>query len=182
MRCHLKPFALLTAWLLAWIVFVADAPSQALAASMTTKDVQILAKVIGFLEPAPSGVVTVAVAYDPGNTDSRKDAEAIAAYFGDGLKAGAAFLKPQLVEVGQLATGGFVAVIAASAVKIDQVFAATKALHIACVTADADAVQIGQCLMSVKSVPKVEILLNRSAASISGVSFGSAFLLMAHEV
>jgi hypothetical protein len=36
--------------------------------------------------------------------------------------------------------------------------------------------------MSVKSDPKVEILINRAAATNSGVSFGSAFLLMAHAV
>jgi hypothetical protein len=36
--------------------------------------------------------------------------------------------------------------------------------------------------MSVKSDPKVEILISRSAAASSNVGFGSAFLLMAHEI
>ena len=35
--------------------------------------------------------------------------------------------------------------------------------------------------MSVKSDPKVEILINKAAAAGSNVAFGSAFLLMAHE-
>ena len=45
-----------------------------------------------------------------------------------------------------------------------------------------NAVQAGQCVMSVKSDPKVEILISRSAAATSNVGFGSAFLLMAHEI
>ena len=152
------------------------------AASMTPKDVLILTKAIGFLPPAPSGLATIAIAYELDNADSKQDAEAIAGYFGDGLKAGNALLKPRLVEVGQLAAGGFVAVISAASVKVEQIAAATRALHVACITADTSAVQAGQCVMSVKSAPKVEILISRAAAARSNVGFGSAFLLMAHEL
>lgn len=141
-----------------------------------------MAKAIGFMEPAPSGAATVAIAYDPADPASKQDADTIAGYFGDGLKAGAAVLKPKVIAVGQLSTGGFIAVVAAAGTKIDQVSAATRALKVACVTPDAAAVQAGQCVMSVKSDPKVEILISKSAASSSGVSFGSAFLLMAREV
>ncbi|MGD0434589.1 MAG: hypothetical protein ABSA58_26220 [Acetobacteraceae bacterium] len=152
------------------------------AASLTQKDVQILAKAIGFLEPPPSGNGTVAIAYDPADPASKQDADAIASYFGEGLKAGNAVLKPVVTAVGQLSSGGFVAVVAAAGVKVDQVATATRALHVACITADATAVQSGQCVMSVKSDPKVEILISRSAAASSNVGFGSAFLLMAHEI
>ncbi len=156
--------------------------NPASAGSLTQKDVQILAKAIGFLEPPPSGAATVAIAYDPADPASKQDADAIAGYFGEGLKAGAAVLKPKVVEVGQLSGGGFVAVVAASGVKIDQVAKAAQTLHVTCVTTDAAAVQAGQCVMSVKSDPKVEIEINRAAAASSGVAFGSAFLLMAHAI
>jgi hypothetical protein len=169
-------------WGLALALLTAVGAGGADASSLTQKDVQILAKAIGFLEPAPTGAATVAIAYDPADPASKQDAEAIAGYFGDGLKAGAAILKPKVTEVGQLSTGGFVAVVAAAGVKIDQIAAATRALHVACITADASAVQAGQCVMSVKSDPKVEILVSRSAAASSSVGFGSAFLLMAHEI
>lgn len=152
------------------------------AASMSQKDVQILAKAIGFLEPPPSGSVTIAIAFDPANPASKADAEAIAGYFGEGLKAGNATLKAKVTDVSQLAGGGFLAVVAAAGVKVDQVAGATRAMHVACITADATAVESGQCVMSVKSDPKVEILVSRSAAASSNVGFGSAFLLMAHQI
>jgi hypothetical protein len=169
-------------WVFALALMAAAGSNSASAASMTQKDVQIMAKAIGFLEPPPSGPATVAIAYDPANPASKQDAEAIAAYFGDGLKAGGAVLKAKATEVGQLSAGGFIAVVAASGAKIDQVSSATHALHVPCVTADASAVQAGQCVMSVKSDPKVEILISKSAAASSNVGFGSAFLLMAHEI
>jgi hypothetical protein len=171
------------AWGLALTLLAATGGyNPASAGSLSQKDVQILAKAIGFLEPPPSGAATVAIAYDPADPASKQDADAIAGYFGDGLKAGAAVLKPKVTEVGQLGGGGFVAVVAASGVKIDQVSKAAQALHVACITSDAAAVQAGQCVMSVKSEPKVEIQISRAAAASSGVAFGSAFMLMAHAI
>ncbi len=154
----------------------------AFASSMTQKDVQILAKAIGFLEPSPSGPQTVAIVYDPAVPGSKQDADAIAGFFGAGLKAGAAMLNPKPTELSGLKAGGFVAVIIATGVKPDQVLSATRALHVACITGDSTAIQAGQCVMSVKSDPKVEILISHAAATASGVGFGSAFLMMAHEI
>ncbi len=163
-------------------MLIAAGSTGAEAGSLSQKDVQIMAKAIGFLEPPPSGPAIVAIAYDPADPASKQDAEELAGYFGDGLKAGAATLKPKVTEVGKLSAGGFIAVVTASGVKSDQVFSVTRSQHVACVTPDASAVQSGQCLMSIKSSPKVEILISRSAMSGSSVEFGSAFLLMAHEL
>jgi hypothetical protein len=172
-----------TTWGLALALLAAAGGfASASAGSLTQKDVQIVAKAIGFLEPPPSGAVMVAIAYDPADSASKQDADTIASYFGEGLKAGAAILKPKVVEVGQLSGGGFIAVVAAGGTKIAQVAAAGKALHITCITADSAAVVAGQCVMSVKSEPKVEIQINRAAAASSGVAFGSAFMLMAHAI
>jgi hypothetical protein len=181
MKPHRSPRPACLGFVIAVLTAIGFAPS-ARADSLTQKDIQILAKALGFLQPAPLGESVVAIAYDPADPASRKDAETIAGYFGDGLKAGGAVLKPKVRAVGDLASGGFIAVVAASGVKAEQISGASKALRVACVTADQTAVQSGQCLMSVKSTPKVEILISRSAATGSGVGFGSAFLLMAHEV
>jgi hypothetical protein len=167
---------------IAALTFAAGYGPPANAGSLSERDVQILAKVIGFLEPPPSGAATIGIAYDPASAASKRDAEEIASYFGEGLKGGSAFLKPKLTTIGDLANGGFVAVIAAAGAKVEKIYSVTKSLHVACVTANTEDVQVGQCLVAVKSAPKVEILINRAAAASSGVGFGSAFLLMAHEI
>jgi hypothetical protein len=182
MKLHQRRASWRAATRVALCLLLAAGIEAANAASLTQKDVQILVKAIGFLEPPPSGNGTVAIAFEPSNPASKADADAIAGYFGDGLKAGAATLKAVVTPVGSLSGGGFVAVVAAAGVKAEQVSTATRALHVACITSDATAVQAGQCVMSVKSDPKVEILISRSAAASSNVGFGSAFLLMAHEI
>jgi hypothetical protein len=169
MKLHQRRASWRAATRVALCLLLAAGIEAANAASLTQKDVQILVKAIGFLEPPPSGNGTVAIAFEPSNPASKADADAIAGYFGDGLKAGAATLKAVVTPVGSLSGGGFVAVVAAAGVKAEQVSTAT-------------AVQAGQCVMSVKSDPKVEILISRSAAASSNVGFGSAFLLMAHEI
>ena len=124
MRKSQKTICQPAVWALALtFALAAGGCNPAHASSLTQKDVQILAKAIGFLEPPPTGPATVAIAYDPADPASKADADAIAGYFGDGLKAGGAVLKPKVTEVGQLAVGSFVAVIAANGVKIDQVSA-----------------------------------------------------------
>jgi hypothetical protein len=44
------------------------------------------------------------------------------------------------------------------------------------------ATQAGNCAVSVQSDPKVQITVNKAAASASGVSFASAFLMMVTEI
>jgi hypothetical protein len=150
--------------------------------SLTSRSVQILGRAIAFLQPPPSGTATVAIAYDPAHPASKQDADAIAGFFGDGLRTGPANLKAQAVDVSQLASGHFIAVIAAAGVNIDQVFSASRALRVPCITADAEAVQGGRCVMSVQSDPKVDIQINAAAASLSGVAFRSAFMFMARVI
>ena len=51
-------------------------PSAAAAASFTTKDLQILGRAIGFMQPAPGSDGFIAIVYMAGNAASRQDADA----------------------------------------------------------------------------------------------------------
>ena len=152
------------------------------AATLSAKDSAIIAKAIGFLDPAPSGGV-VAVAYDGGNAASKADADAIATLFSGGLAEGSNSVTAKPVDVASLGDGsGYVAVIAAQSASGDKIMQAIKAHHIPCITADAPVVQSGQCVMSVESDPKVQITVNHAAAQAIGVSFQSAFRMLIHEI
>jgi hypothetical protein len=171
-----KPVACILLALAAIVIGCHAADAQALS----QKDVQIIAKAIGFLEPAPSGTATVAIVYT--DAASKQAATTIAGYFGGGLQAGGATLKSRVVTPADLAAGGFLAIIAPDGAIAGQVSAAAKAQHALCVTADEAAVQSGACAMAVKTTPSVEIIVNKAAAAAAGVGFGSAFLLMAHQI
>jgi hypothetical protein len=148
------------------------------AASLSDKDVQLMVRAIGFLRPEPDNSGIVAIAYDAADPDSKRDAEAIASYFAGGLKAGPAVLLPRVLDGPRLAGGGFAAIITASGANLDLVAAAARQWHAPCLTGDASLVRSGRCVLSVRSEPKVEITVSRTAAADVGVSFVSAFLMM----
>jgi hypothetical protein len=148
------------------------------AASLTDVDVRLMVRAIGFLQPRPADGGIVAIAYDAADPASKQDAEAIAGYFGDGLKAGNAMLAPRIEDVGQLAAGGFVAIITARGVNLGRVAAIGRALHVPCLTGDPAQIGTSLCVMAVRSKPTVEITVSRAAAASGEVTFAAAFLMM----
>jgi hypothetical protein len=151
-------------------------PPTGLAATFTAKDMQILGKVLAFVDPVPVGVV--AVVYATGNDASKQDADAIAGYVGDGHT-----LKAKVMDVAALsASAGIAVIIAAQGAASDAVMAVVKARRILCVTGEIDALRAGKCVMAIKSDPKVEITVSHAALEAAGIGLASAFRMMIHEL
>jgi len=150
------------------------------AASLSGKDVQIIAKTMGFLDPAPAGGV-IAVVYS--DAASKADADEIAASFGEGLASSGGIVTAKAVDAGSLGGGnGYIAMILAAGATTDAVAAAAKAHRIPCITASTAMVQSGACTMAVQSTPKVSIIVNHAAAQAAGIGFASAFSMLIHEI
>ncbi len=164
---------------LAAIWLIVAGPAQ--AASLTSRDAQIIAKVLGFLDPAPPGGV-VAVLYASGNAASKTDAAAVVALFGDGLASGGGKVTAEAVDAARFGDGrGFVAIIlAAGATDADA--PAGKAHGLLSISAADVLVQAGHCVMAVHASPRVEITVNRAAAQAAGVRFTAAFGMLVHEI
>jgi hypothetical protein len=157
-------------------------PSTASAASLTTKDVQIVAKAMGFLDPAPAGGA-IAVIYSKADPASKADAESIAALFGDGVSSKSGTLTAKAIDAAALGdASGFVGIIVAAGVGGDAAMTASKTRHIPCITGSLVLVQGGHCTMSVGTDPKVDITVNHAAAQAAGVAFASSFRMLIHEI
>ncbi|HMD23998.1 MAG TPA: hypothetical protein VKH61_07840 [Streptosporangiaceae bacterium] len=167
----------LAAGLVAWL---ATAPSR--AASLPPADIPILGKALAFLNPPLAGDSVVAIVYQAGDPASRRDADALAAEIGGSLHIGGAVLTPRVVASAALADGRFTLVIAALGAASTAVLDAARAQHALCVTADLAAVQAGTCTMAIQSDRRVEIFVNRAAASQAGLTFATAFRIMVHEL
>jgi hypothetical protein len=153
----------------------------ALAGTLSRQDVQILGKVLGFVDPTPTGVI--AVVYAGGDDASKREADAIAGYVGDGLKLGGQTLKAKVVDAAALGDGaGIALIIAAQRAAGDAVMAVAKSRRILCVTGDIDALRAGKCVMAIKSDPKVEITVSHVAIDAVGVDLASAFRMMIREL
>jgi altronate dehydratase len=119
-----------------------------------------------------------------GNAQSEREGEVLQRLLGAGLKIGNVTLKPVLVyvnDVGRADVGLFIltAGLDAAAAPVGAV-AAQK--QIACMTTDLGQVRSGRCVMGVRSQPKIEILVNRTAAQQAKLSFSSVFRMMITEI
>ena len=157
-------------------------PRPALAASLSPQEVQVLGKALALVQPLPAGATTIAVVYASGNAGSRADAEQIAAEIGDGFQVGPVVLKPLVVDSAALATIDPAVIVTAIDANGDAVLRASRARHALCVTGELAAVKSGRCIMTIRSDPRVEIVLNAEAARAAGVSFPIAFHMMVREL
>jgi hypothetical protein len=153
--------------------------ASAAAASLSGRDVQIIVKALGFLEPAPQGGL-VAVIYAPGNTASRADANAIVSLFGTSLLSNGGSVTARAIDAASFGDGAaYVAIILAAGMEN----AGTTPLRhgLLSITAADDLVKSGRCVMAVHSQPRVDITVNRAAAQAAGVGFTAAFGMLVHE-
>lgn len=149
---------------------------------MSSRELQVLGRVITFLLPAPSAGTQLGIVYASGDPASRRDAEEIVALLGDGLKNGTATITPKLVDSATFTAGSYRLVIVAAGANGPQISAITRSAHALCVTADTDAVQAGLCTMAIRSDPRMEIIVNHAAAVAGGIEFAAAFRMMIREI
>lgn len=153
-------------------------------AQVTAKDVQVAARVLNFTSTPFTGTVKLGIVYDPAVAASAADEQALTGILGSGLTVGSINLVPVPVPIAKLSstpvdvlflTSG----LGAAGAAVGTQAASAKTL---CITTDLSATQAGNCAVSVQSDPKVQITVNKAAASSSGVSFASAFLMMVTEI
>lgn len=152
-------------------------------AATTEKDLQVVARAAAFTEGLSKGTLTAAVAYDAGSAASKADADNIVSIIGGGLSASGVTLKPVLVSSGSLGglSGANIVIVASDSGSAQgSIFSAAG--NKLTVSSDMSCVKNAKCVMGVASAPKVEIVVNRNAASGAGVSFAQAFRMMISEI
>lgn len=144
------------------------------------KDVQVAGRALTFLENGPTGKAVLGVVFDPSKPASVAEKNAAMAAIGGGMSAGALTLTAKPVEASAVSgVSGVAALYVTTGVNVG---AAAKAKKIITIGSDASCAASGACVMSVSADPKVEIIVNRSAAAAVGAVFKSAFRMMIREV
>ncbi len=87
-----------------------------------------------------------------------------------------------IVTQDQIRRSGANAILVMDGVSGSAAADATKSKKIPCFTGDSALVKSGACLISIKTDPKVEILVNGALSKSSGVGFGAAFRMMITEI
>jgi hypothetical protein len=152
-------------------------------ADVTLADLNLAARVLSFMDAPPSGNVRLGIVYAPGNEQSLQDASAVAKLLGAGLQAGNVVFIAVLVPIDQVLTAPVDAFFLPEGIG-DQgrrIADATEKRKIPCITVDLPRVQDGSCVLGLRTQPKIQIYLSRSAAARSNTAFASVFRMMVTE-
>jgi len=159
-------------------MYVGDAPAYA---EVSEKDLKIISRTVSFLESVTSPTVLMAVIEESANPNSVKDADKIIAFFTANAKAGKKNLVAQKVSASDLYPLKEVDVVfIPSGLEAfhEAIGQQAVTLKILAVSTDDNCVKNNHCATSVKSTPRVEILVNQALAEQSGIKFNSAFLML----
>ncbi len=166
--------------LLAILFWTASVPVW--GASFAPKDLRVLSRAIAFMQPPPAPDAIIAIVWQAGNADSKRDADAIAALIGEGLPVGHTLMRPKIIDSNSLDGAVFQVVIAAEGANGPRLSAAARAAKALCVTSDIEAVRTGLCTMAIVTEPRVQIIVNHAATVAAGIEFATAFRLMIQEM
>ena len=153
-------------------------------AQVTAKDIQVAARVLNFTSTPFTGTVKLGIVYDPAVAASAADEQALTGLLGSGLAVGGINLVPVLVPISKLTSTPADVLFLTSGLGTAGAAVGTQAASAKtlCITTDLSATQAGNCAVGIQSDPKVQITVNKAAASASSVSFASAFLMMVTEI
>lgn len=154
-----------------------------LAHADPAKDLQVAGRALTFLENGPTGRAVLGVVFDPAKPASVAEKNAVMAAIGGGYAAGAVTLVGKPVEADDVAgAAGINALFVTAGVNYGAVGAAAKARKIVTIGSSPACVNSGACVMGITTEPKVEIVVNRSAAAAVGAAFKAAFRMMIKEI
>lgn len=182
-RCPITSRLARAAWLLGALALALAAGP--LRAEATPRDVQLLARALGFVDPLPARGAVLAIVYAAGDPAARAAAERLAA--GEPVRLGVVPLRLAAVSVGEavdLARSRQVAALLLTesalpeAERIARGVAGTGVLTAA---TEPGPVERDRIVLAVRAAPRVEILASRSAARDAGIGFAAAFRMMIQE-
>jgi hypothetical protein len=153
-------------------------------AETEARNLQVLARTLGFMDPPMKGRLMVGILYDPASTAAYRDAGTLLGLFAGGLRTGGMTLDAKLVPMGESGAAD-VDLFLLSRGNGDRAAALVpvlKSRKLPCLTADLDQVRAGHCTIGLQSAPRVEILLNTKLAAQSDMAFASVFRMMVKEL
>lgn len=154
------------------------APAQA---QTTERDLEVIGRVLGFLQGPSGSDRTVAIAYGP---EAQAEAQAIVEMMAGGLSTGRVTMVSQLLDGTDTSglAGAHAVVLVGSAINDATLRQAASDQGILSVSTQTDCADAATCMLGIASSPSIRIVVNRSNLQQAGLRFDPAFVLMVEEV
>ncbi len=154
-------------------------------AASATLNVPVAARVMSFVQPAPSGIIPVAIVYQVGNAGSEFEASEMEHALARSSVSGQASIRTRRVPVSNLSqlSGSRAAFVTSGLRNYQSELAETaSAQAILTITSDTGCVVAGRCVVGISEGANTQIVVSREAARRSRIRFGSAFLMLVKEI
>lgn len=158
--------------------------APATLAQNEARNLQVLARTLGFMDPPMRGSLSVGILYDPASTTASRDANALVGLFAGGLRTGGLTLNARLVPIGEAreADVDLFLLSKGNGERAAALLPVLKSRKLPCLSTDLDQVRAGYCTIGLQSAPRVEIFLNAKLATESNLAFASVFRMMIKEL
>ena len=145
--------------------------------------IEVAVRSISFLKPPLTGTVLVAVIYEPGDAESVRESRAIerALASSDNFRPTSFRLKRVPADALDQLGAAKVAFVTRGT-NYREIAAASASRSILTISFDPACARAGQCVLTVSSRPKVQIVVSRAAAAAARVRFNSSFLMLIKEI
>ena len=162
---------------------LASLSTEAASALRADNIVQVGGRVASFLQPPVSGATIAAIVFEPGDAASEAEARSLERSMGNEMVIGALRLKPKRVATNALAglAGARVAFVTRGT-NYQAIASAAAPRSVLTISSDPACSREGHCVVSVSSVPKIQIFVSKAATRAAKLRFSSSFLMLVKEV
>ncbi|MFA4995360.1 MAG: hypothetical protein WC521_08690 [Bdellovibrionales bacterium] len=179
-------FRFLFSLILVGIVSVSSGFSSKAYATDKT-DIAVGMKTLSMLNVKPSGIITVAVVYDPTSVASKADADSIKEEIDNGVDVPRGIkLDSVLVstnELGKLERAKIIFIAKSVAIRnFDAISVAASNAGALSISTDIDCVKANKCVIGIVSKPNVEIYLSTLAAERAKIGFAQVFMMLTKQI
>lgn len=143
----------------------------------TAKDIETIAKAVGFINGGPTGSVAMDILFNSGDPASVAHADEVAGLVASGVSGGKVTLTGNKVSSADAAASKVIFVTKGAGSMYAAALAKAKANGGLTVSTDEACLGSG-CVLVVKTVPSVDILVSTAAAGTTGTEFAAAFSMM----
>ena len=148
----------------------------------THKDLKIIAQAVGFVKGRNYSDVSMLIVFSPDSAHSVSNADQVLEIIGDGFSFGKVRINARKATVREaLQSSPDVYFFQSDLSNIARIYDHAARNGILTLSTHDACMQKNQCVLLIKTNPRVDIFLNREAADQSGIKFDAAFRLMVKE-
>ncbi len=153
---------------------------SATADADSNKDISTISKAIGFIQSGPTGTINMAIVYNPESKESLSHANEVAKLTSSPIGSDKVKLIGKKALLSSLEKETYKVIFITRGMTKDYPYILKKANEMKAITVSTDnnCLENNGCLLTIKTDPYIDIMMNTKIAKETHIKFASAFSMM----